>query len=110
MMVHPVMVMTTVVRSMMVMESMVSMQRLLGNIANIGRRLVIDAEDALNPADHAADDAADHGANGSRAPIALIDTVGDAAGNALRLRRHGCEANHGENTKSKHCQFHMNSS
>ena len=53
--------------------------------------VVIDAEDALDPADNATDRAADNGADRSGAAVAFIETVRRAAGNTLRMCRRGSE-------------------
>ena len=52
---------------------------------------VIDAKDTLNPADDAADRAADDRTDRPSAAVALIEAVRGAAGNALRMRRRGGE-------------------
>jgi hypothetical protein len=109
MMMQPVMVMPMVVHGVMAMGSVmpVMMRPLRGNIGHLSRRTGVNAEDAFNPADHTADDAANHSANRSRLLITHIGAMRDAARNALGLRGHGHEADRGENAKSKHCQFHM---
>ena len=53
--------------------------------------IVIDAKDALEPADNATDRAADNGADRSGAAVAFIKTVRRAARNALRMCRCGSE-------------------
>ena len=53
--------------------------------------VVIDAKDALDPADNATDRAADNGADRSGAAVAFIKTVRRAARNALRMCRSGSE-------------------
>ena len=105
----PVMVMAMTAHVVMAMELVAPMvmRPLRANIAHLRRRMGVDAEDAFNPSDHAADDAADHGANRPRLIIPHFGAMRDAARNALRLRRRGPEADHGENAKSKNCQFHM---
>lgn len=109
MMVHAVMMMPMVAHGIMVMETVVVVRiRVLhAHFADTLCRMVVHAEDAFNATDHAADNAADHGAHGPRAIIALLNAMGHAARNALRLRRHAHEADHGENANSKHCQFHL---
>jgi hypothetical protein len=85
----------------------VTMRPALGGIGDFRRRTGVDAKHAFDPADHTADDAADHRANRSCATITLVNAMRDAAWNALRLRRDTHDADHGEDAKSKHCQFHM---
>ena len=51
--------------------------------------VVVDAKDALDTADDAADRAADDGADRSGAAVAFIKTMRGAAWNALRVRRRG---------------------
>lgn len=53
----------------------------------IGDRALVDAEHALDAADHAADRRADHGADRARDAVAFMEPVRGAARNALRLRR-----------------------
>lgn len=53
-------------------------------VGSVGR---LDAEQALDAADDTADRAADDGPDRSRGLATLIDTMRDAAGNTLRLRR-----------------------
>ena len=52
---------------------------------------VIDAKDTLDPADDAADRAADDRTDRPSAAVALIEAMWGAAGNALRLGRGGGE-------------------
>src|SRR5262245_45022202 len=55
----------------------------------IGRLVdVVDAEQAFDAADRAADGTADHGADRTGNATAFIEAVRGAAGDALRLRRH----------------------
>jgi hypothetical protein len=51
--------------------------------------VVVDAKDALDPANDATDRAADNGADRSGAAVAFIKTVRRAARNALRMCRSG---------------------
>ena len=53
--------------------------------------VMVDAEHALDAADHATDRAADDGADRSGAAVAFIKTMRGAAGNALRMRRRSGE-------------------
>src|SRR3569833_300706 len=49
-------------------------------------RARVDAEDAVDAAGDAADNGADNGADGAGHPVALMEAVSGAGGNALRLR------------------------
>src|SRR3569832_1465426 len=49
-------------------------------------RARVDAEDAVDAAGDAADTGADNGADGAGHPVALMEDVSGAGGNALRLR------------------------
>ena len=59
--------------------------RLLHRIGGIDRSA--DSERTLDPADNAANDAADHRADGASRLVADLSAVRGAVGNALRLRR-----------------------
>ena len=67
--------------------------------------VVIDAKDALDPADDATDRAADNGADRSGAAVAFIKTMRGAAGNALRLCRGGGEDCQNR-TDDRNAKFH----
>src|ERR1041384_2795931 len=61
-------------------------RRLLELRIGVAMRMV-DAEHALDPADHAADRGADHRADRTRDAVAFVKAVRGPARNALRLRR-----------------------
>ena len=67
--------------------------------------VVIDAKDALDPADDTTDRAADDGADRSGAAVAFIKAVRSAAGNALRMCRNGSE-NCKNRTGDRNANFH----
>jgi hypothetical protein len=60
--------------------------------AGVRRVAMIDAEHALDTADHAADRRSDNRADRARDAPALVKSVGRATRHALRLRRHRREA------------------
>src|SRR5437588_12757154 len=62
-----------------------------------------DPEHALDPADDAADRAAHDGADGPRAPVALVHPVRDAAGNTLGLGRH----RQGDGSRNDACKQYL---
>lgn len=67
--------------------------------------VVVDAEDALDPADHAADRAANNGADRAGAAVALVEAMRDATRDALRLRRIGGQ-NCNDSTHDRNANFH----
>lgn len=75
--------------AVMAMKPAMMARPLRGIVGDIRRGMLVDAKDAFHAADHAAHDASDHGADRPRLLITHIRAVGDAPGNALRLRRPG---------------------
>jgi hypothetical protein len=67
--------------------------------------VVIDAKDALDPADNATDRAADDGADRSGTAVAFIKAVRRAAWNALRMCRSSSE-NCENRTDDRNANFH----
>jgi hypothetical protein len=78
MMMHPVVAGAMVMHGVMTVGPVapVTTRPLLRSIPDFRRRRTgVNAEDAFNSADHAANDAANHGANGSRLLIADVNTM-----------------------------------
>ena len=76
-----------------------------GIVLAVAGVVVIDAKDALDPADDATDRTADHGADRAGAAVAFIKAVGGTTGNTLRVCRRGGE-DCKNRTDERNAKFH----